>query len=69
MFYLDQLCDIFSSKLPFIFAMTTYEEVSVPIMMEFYRFILGHLFHFVCHLDHFFDDTYEIHVHVSNQHA
>ena len=53
MFYLDQLCDIFSSKLPFIFAMTTSEEVSVPIMMEFYRFILGHLFHFVCHLDHF----------------
>ena len=58
------------SKFTFIFAINMSEIRFVPISRQINStLILGHLCHFVCHLDPFSDNIFKIYVHIRNQHV
>ena len=67
--HLDQFGTKFS-KIKFIFVISMFEIVSIPILRRFYATsIFSHLCQFMCHLDQFGDSIFQNHVHIRNQHV
>ena len=57
-------------KIMSIFVISMFEIGSVPTLRQFYATsIVGHLCHFMCHLDHFGDKIFKNHAHIRNQHV
>ena len=58
------------SKIKFLFVISMFEIVSIPILRRFYATsIFRHLCHIMCHLDQFGDSIFKNHVHIRNQHV